>query len=58
MGELITPTHLIFVLVIALLIFGPKRVPEIGRGLGKGIREFKGSISGALEDEKDTEKKD
>jgi sec-independent protein translocase protein TatA len=34
------------VLVIALLVFGPKRLPELGRSLGNGIREFKGSISG------------
>jgi sec-independent protein translocase protein TatA len=41
---------LIVILVVALLIFGPKRLPEIGRSLGKGMREFKDSISG--EDEK------
>ena len=40
----------IVILVVALLIFGPKRLPEIGRSLGKGMREFKDSISG--EDEK------
>jgi sec-independent protein translocase protein TatA len=39
-------TGLIVILVVALLIFGPKRLPEIGRSLGKGMREFKDSITG------------
>ena len=36
--------------LVALLLFGPKRLPEMGRGLGKGLREFKDSISGDDED--------
>ena len=40
------PTHLIIVLVVALLLLGPKRLPDAGRALGQGIREFKHSISG------------
>ena len=39
-------TGLIVILVVALLIFGPKRLPEIGRSLGKGMREFKDSVTG------------
>ena len=39
------------VLIIALIVFGPKRLPELGRSLGKGIREFKGSVTGEIEDE-------
>jgi sec-independent protein translocase protein TatA len=39
------------VLVIALIVFGPKRLPELGRSLGRGIREFKGSIGGDNDDE-------
>jgi sec-independent protein translocase protein TatA len=38
--------EIILLLVVVLLIFGPKRVPEIGRSLGKGMREFKNSITG------------
>jgi sec-independent protein translocase protein TatA len=40
------PTELIIVLVIALLVLGPKRLPEVGRSVGRGMREFKDSISG------------
>ena len=43
---LLQPTHIIFVIVIALLVFGPKRLPEMGRSIGHGIREFKESIDG------------
>ena len=38
-------TGLIVILVVALLIFGPKRLPEIGRSLGRGMREFKDSVT-------------
>jgi sec-independent protein translocase protein TatA len=40
------PLHIAFLVVILLLIFGAKRLPEIGRSLGSGMREFKDSISG------------
>jgi sec-independent protein translocase protein TatA len=43
---------LIIILVVALLIFGPKRLPEIGRSLGRGMREFKDSVTGSGHDEK------
>jgi sec-independent protein translocase protein TatA len=38
------PTEMIFIMVVLLLIFGAKRLPELGSGLGKGIREFKRSM--------------
>jgi sec-independent protein translocase protein TatA len=44
------PFELAIVLIIALVVFGPKRLPELGRSLGKGIREFKGSINGEHDD--------
>lgn len=39
------PVHLLFILVIALLVFGPRRLPQIGRSLGGGIREFRSSFA-------------
>jgi sec-independent protein translocase protein TatA len=39
-------TGLVVILIVALIVFGPKRLPEMGRSLGKGMREFKDSISG------------
>ncbi|HUE28278.1 MAG TPA: twin-arginine translocase TatA/TatE family subunit [Solirubrobacteraceae bacterium] len=49
------PTHLIIVLAVALLILGPKRLPEAGRALGQGLKEFKSSISPAHGDHPDDE---
>jgi len=45
------PFELVIVLVVALIVLGPKRLPEVGRSLGNGIREFKDSIQGAPEHE-------
>lgn len=47
----IGPLEIIVVLIIALIVFGPKRLPELGRSLGRGIREFRGSVSGERQDE-------
>jgi sec-independent protein translocase protein TatA len=50
MPSFIGPWELILVLIVALLVFGPKRLPEMGKSLGKGMREFKESISGEDKD--------
>lgn len=50
MGELLTPTHLLIVLVVALLLFGPRKLPELGKGLGEGLRGFKDGIKGGSSD--------
>ena len=47
----IGPLEIAIVLIIALIVFGPKRLPELGRSLGKGIREFRGSIGGDDDDD-------
>ncbi len=44
---------LVVILIILLLVFGPKRLPEMGRSLGRGMREFKDSISGLGRDDED-----
>ena len=49
---MITPTVAVILLVIALIIFGPGKLPELGRGLGKGIKEFK-DASELSDDQKD-----
>ena len=45
------PMELIIVLVIALIVLGPKRLPEAGKAVGKGLREFKDSLSGVSQDD-------
>jgi sec-independent protein translocase protein TatA len=47
----IGPWEIAILLVIVLLVFGPKRLPEMGKSLGKGMREFKASITGKDEDD-------
>ena len=49
-GDILQPTHLIFILLVALIFLGPKRLPEAGRALGKGIRDFRGALSGITDD--------
>jgi len=49
----IGPLELVIVLVIALIVLGPKRLPEVGKSLGRGMREFKDSIAGTRHDDDD-----
>jgi sec-independent protein translocase protein TatA len=43
---ILEPTHLTLILFVALIVLGPKRLPEAGRSIGQGLKEFKSSISG------------
>ncbi len=49
------PMELVLVLAIALIVLGPKRLPEAGKALGKGLREFKDSVSGIGHDDDEDE---
>ncbi len=54
----IGPLEIIVVLIIALVVFGPKRLPELGSSLGRGIREFRSTVSGEKhDDDEDSEVK-
>lgn len=44
--DILAPTHLLLVLVVVMPLFGTKKLPEVGRGLGSAMREFKGAITG------------
>ena len=50
-GDIFQPTHLLLILVVALLVLGPKHLPEAGRSLGRGIRDFRDGLSGKAEPE-------
>lgn len=43
--EILAPTHILLILVVALLVLGPKRLPEVGRSLGRGLRDFKDAMA-------------
>jgi sec-independent protein translocase protein TatA len=45
------PLEIIIILVIVLIVFGPKRLPDLGKSLGRGMREFKDSVTGKDRDE-------
>lgn len=50
MGELLTPTHLVALAIVSIVLFGGKKLPELGRGLGDGFRGFKDGIKGLADE--------
>ena len=46
MGELFTPTHMIVLAVVAIVLFGGRKLPELGKGLGEGLKGFKEGLKG------------
>ena len=54
----IGPLEIIVVLIIALIVFGPKRLPELGSSLGRGIREFRNTVTGDKSDDDEPEVKE
>jgi sec-independent protein translocase protein TatA len=57
LDNLFQPTHLLVILFIALLVFGPKKLPELGKGLGEGIRSFRESMNAKDNSASKTEEK-
>jgi sec-independent protein translocase protein TatA len=51
-GNTIGPWEVAIILLVALLVFGPKKLPELGKGLGRGMRDFKRAVSGDDDDER------
>jgi sec-independent protein translocase protein TatA len=51
-GGLLTPAHVILLLAVVLMLFGTKRLPELGRSLGSGLRGFKQSLEGRDDEER------
>jgi sec-independent protein translocase protein TatA len=49
MGDLFQPTHLLVIAVVLLVLFGAKRLPELGKGLGEGLKGFKEGIKGVTD---------
>ncbi len=52
---LLQPQHLLLILAVAVIFFGPKKLPELGQGLGKGIRSFRDSMKAATEEPEKSE---
>ncbi|HLW17676.1 MAG TPA: twin-arginine translocase TatA/TatE family subunit, partial [Actinomycetota bacterium] len=56
LAEIASPLEIGFIVLLALLLFGAKKLPEIGKGLGKGLREFRDATKGLTDDEKAEDK--
>jgi sec-independent protein translocase protein TatA len=56
LDNLLTPSHLAVILGIALLFFGGKKIPELGKGIGEGLRSFREGIKGISEEDPPTKK--
>jgi len=48
----LSPVHVLVVVAVVLMVFGPKRLPELGKSIGTGLRGFKDSLDGRVEDER------
>jgi sec-independent protein translocase protein TatA len=57
MGDLFQPTHLLFIAVIVIILFGAKKLPELGKGLGEGLRGFKDGMKGLSEEDAAAQRK-
>jgi len=53
MEGLLSPVHMVIIMVIVLILFGPGKLPDLGKGLGKGIREFKDALRGGIDGSSD-----
>jgi sec-independent protein translocase protein TatA len=49
-GDILQPTHLLLILLVALVVLGPKRLPEVGRSLGRGLRDFRSGLQGVQDE--------
>ena len=52
------PTEILIIIVVFVLLFGAKKIPELAKGLGEGIRNFKSSVKNAEDESKESERKD
>lgn len=48
--DILAPSHIVLILVVALIVLGPKRLPEVGRSLGRGLRDFRSGLQGAQDE--------